>query len=84
MVMEIDEEEDEIATLAREKMILGHGCHEAIDRNIADAENAGRWDELHKWYRVRLRAQRMRQELNMNYALEAGAERRNAAYAAKR
>jgi hypothetical protein len=84
MVTEIDEQEDEIAILAREKMILGHGCHDAIDRNIADAEDAGRWDDLHKWYRVRLRAQRMRQEMNMNYALEIGTERRNAVYAAKR
>jgi hypothetical protein len=81
MVTEIDE--DEIATLAREKMILGHGWQEAIDRNIADAEHAGRWDELHKWYRVRLRAQRMRQELNMNYALEAGVERRANARSAR-
>ena len=83
MVPEIDEQEDEIATLAREKMILGHGCHDAIDRNIADAEHAGRWDELHKWFRVRLRAQRMRQELNMNYALEASAERRADARSAR-
>ncbi len=77
MVMKIDVEEDDIATLAREKMIIGHGCHEAIDRNIAEAEHAGRWDELHTWYRVRLRVKRMRQQLDLTYALELGEDRRN-------
>jgi len=77
MVKGIDQQEDEIGLLAREQLVVGQGCQQAIDRNIADAEHAGRWDEMHKWYRVRLRVNRMRQQLEMNYALELSAERRS-------
>ena len=77
MIAEIDGEEDEIAALARETLILGRGWQDAIDRTIAEAEEDGRWNDLHKWHRVRLRAQRMRQELDMSDALERGIERRS-------
>ncbi|GAA0311709.1 hypothetical protein GCM10009087_22270 [Sphingomonas oligophenolica] len=72
----MDREEDEIAILAREKMIIGEGCGEAIDRNITEAEHDGRWSDMHKWHRVRLRVQRMRQQLDMTYALERSQNRR--------
>jgi hypothetical protein len=54
--------EDEIAVLARETMGLGDRSLEAIERNIAHATQGGRWDDVQKWCRVRLRIHRMTQE----------------------
>jgi len=54
--------DDEIAQLARETMTLGERCLDAIERNIAQATQGGRWDEVQKWCRVRFRIQRLRQE----------------------
>lgn len=54
--------DDEIAQLAQETMTLGERCLDAIERNIAQATQASRWDEVQKWCRVRFRIQRLRQE----------------------
>ena len=57
------EEEDEIAVIARVTMALGAKCEEAIDTNIANAQDARRWDEVNKWHRVRLRIDRFRRQM---------------------
>ena len=61
--MFIAEEEDEIALIARVTMTLGAKCEEAIDTNIANAQEARRWDEVNKWHRVRLRIDRFRRQM---------------------
>ena len=54
---------DEIAILAKQCMSLGVAKgHEAIELNIAAAVAGGRWEEMNKWHRVRLRARRLQQE----------------------
>jgi len=63
---------DEIAILALQCMRLGSAaCSEAIELNIAAAVAGGRWDEMNKWHRVRLRARRMLQEETLTRDLSA-------------
>jgi hypothetical protein len=61
--------DDEIGQLAHETMTLGERCLDAIERNIAQATQASRWDEVQKWCRVRFRIQRLRQEQRRNEEL---------------
>lgn len=58
--------DDEIAQLAHETMTMGERCLDAIERNIAHATQASRWDEVQKWCRVRFRIQRLWQEQRRN------------------
>jgi len=63
---------DEIAILAVQCLRLGGAkCSEAIELNIAAAVAGGRWDEMNKWHRVRLRARRMQQERSLSLDLSA-------------
>jgi hypothetical protein len=63
---------DEIAILASQCMRLGNAeCAEAIELNIAAAVASGRWEEMNKWHRVRLRARRMLQEESLTLDLAA-------------
>lgn len=58
--------DDEIAQLAHETMTMGERCLDSIERNIAQATQASRWDEVQKWCRVRFRIQRLWQEQRRN------------------
>jgi len=63
-------EDDEIAIIAKVTMAMGPGCQEAIDGNIANARNAGKWDEVNKWHRVRLRIDRMQRQMGRSRPME--------------
>jgi hypothetical protein len=61
---------DEIAILALQCIRRGRAkCSEAIELNIATAVAGGRWDEMNKWHRVRLRARRLQQEQSLTQDL---------------
>ncbi|MEO7688598.1 MAG: hypothetical protein ABIS51_04875 [Sphingomonas sp.] len=57
-------EDDEIAVIAKVTMSLGDRWEQVIDGNIADAARASEWDQMNKWYRVRLRIIRFRREMD--------------------
>ncbi len=57
-------EDDEIAVIAKVTMAMGGRFQEAIDDNIANAQDAGQWDEVNKWHRVRLRIDRLQRQMS--------------------
>jgi hypothetical protein len=68
-------EDDEIAIIAKVTMAMGGRYQEAIDGNIANAKDAGRWDEVNKWHRVRLRIDRMQRQMTRSRPMEFRAVR---------
>ncbi|MEO8374451.1 MAG: hypothetical protein ABI471_04445 [Sphingomonas bacterium] len=70
-------EDDEIAVMARVTMSLGDRCQEAIDRNLASALRDGRWDDMNKWHRVRLRIGRMERQMTRTSSIHSSGARRH-------
>jgi hypothetical protein len=57
---------EEIAALARAHLIdSDRDGLQAIDRQCSDALAEGRWDDVGKWHRVRLRYLRFRQQRDL-------------------
>jgi hypothetical protein len=66
--------DDQIATLAQE--FLAHGNCDAsrlIDIRVDEAMRAGKWDEITKWQRVKLRVARLERarQLSQRHAVRS-------------